>query len=191
MLLVPVVSSALSIPLPDRPAHAPVRYSDLVEFRAFCPETQPLVESLGGRLRVQVHLGEASLGGEFHEATHDRDAGPGAAVLRQHCDAPNLTRRLQASRANYVTFYRPRMHAGKYVHGQGVLRVPLVALRDALFLDKNGASYEFETASLGCPVGDLDNVLGGHCGVRGPIYVKTGAAGPAQTSRASRAATPM
>jgi hypothetical protein len=102
---VPVEGPAcVSIPLPDRPAHALVRYSDLVELRTIGPETQSLVEAGGRHLRVQVDLGEAPLDGEIHEATHDRDAGAGAAKTRQYCDATNLTGGFQAPCANRVTF---------------------------------------------------------------------------------------
>jgi hypothetical protein len=98
------MSSRCSIPLPDRPAHALVRYSDLVELRAIGPETQPLVESGCGHLCVQVHLVESPLGGQIQEATHHGDASSGATVLRQYCDAANLTGGFQATRANRVTF---------------------------------------------------------------------------------------
>ncbi len=108
MLRVPVRSNRCSIPLPDRPAHALVRYSDFVKFRAVSPETQPLVESGGGHLCIQVDLGESTLCGEIHQALHHRDAGAGAAVLRQYCDAANLTGGFEAARANRVTFCRSR-----------------------------------------------------------------------------------
>src|SRR5512134_3445197 len=78
MLRVPVVSGPCSITIPYHTSHALVRYPDLVEFRAVRPETQPLVESAGIGLRVQVHLGESALSGEVHEAAHDRESGPGA-----------------------------------------------------------------------------------------------------------------
>ena len=118
-----------------------MRYPDFIEFRAFSPETQPLVESRGRRLCVQVHLGETSLGGEFHEATHDCDAGAGAAILRQYCDAANLTGRLQSARANCVTFCRDRAHISKHVYCDRIDVVQFLALRDALLLDENRAPH--------------------------------------------------
>jgi hypothetical protein len=134
-----------------------VRYADLVEFRTVGPETQPLVKAAGGGLSVQVHLAEAPLDGEFHEAAHDRHTGPGAAVLRQHCDAPNLTGGLQASRANQVTFRAERLHEGQRVWHDRVQVVPFVALVDALFLDENRAAHVLDRTGVARPVGDLDD----------------------------------
>jgi hypothetical protein len=134
-----------------------VRYADLVEFRTVGPETQPLVEAAGGGLSVQVHLAEAPFDGEFHEAEHDCHTGPGAAVLRQHCDAPNLTGGFQASRANQVTFRAERLHKRERVWHDRVEVVPLVALVDALFFDENRAPHVLDRAGVTRPVGDLDD----------------------------------
>src|SRR5512141_1317815 len=76
MLRGPVTSSLLFIRFLDPLAHAPVRYSDLVKFRPFGPEAQPLVESQGAGLSVEVHLGESVPGGKAHEVAYDRGANP-------------------------------------------------------------------------------------------------------------------
>lgn len=143
-----------------------MRYPDLVEFRAVCPETQPLVEAPGVRLGVQVHLGEATLGGQLHEATHDRDARPGAAVRRQYGDTANLTGGLEPSRANQVTFSGSEPNVGEHVRDDGVEFVPLLVLRDALFFDENSPAHAFDRGAVGLPRREVDveilRLPGGH-----------------------------
>jgi len=135
------VSGWLSIPLPYRTAHALVRYSDLIEFRAFGPKTKPLVEPRGRRLCVQVHLAETTLCSDLEEATHQCYAGAGAAVPRQYCDATNLTGGFEAGRANCVTFCRRRVDMREHMDRNRINLVKLLALRNALLLDENFTAY--------------------------------------------------
>jgi hypothetical protein len=158
MLRVPVLSSRSSIAVPDRPAHALVRYPDLVEFRAFCPETQPLVESTGVRLCVQVHLGETALRCEFHEALHHGDPGPGAAVLRQYGDATNLTGGFETPCANRVTFCGDSAGVREYVRRDRVDLVPFLAFRNALFLYENSPADALDVGAVMIPPGGFDDV---------------------------------
>jgi hypothetical protein len=138
-----------------------VRYSDLVKFRAVDPETQPFVESGGRHLRVQVHLGESLPGGQIHEATHHGDAGSAAAVLRQHCDAANLTGGFQASSADGVTVCGSRALENQHVSGLTVLIIPFVAFIDLLFLDENSPSHVLDLHAVVRPRGERDDVVRG------------------------------
>jgi hypothetical protein len=153
------VSSRCSIPIPDRPAHSLVRYPDLIEFRALCPETQPLVESAGVRLRVQVHLGESALSGEVHEAAHDREAGPGATVLRQYGDTTNLTGRFQPASANQVTFCRRGDSIRHNVRDDGVEVVPFLVLGNVLFLYENSPADAFDRRAIVPPGRDFQDEI--------------------------------
>jgi hypothetical protein len=136
-----------------------MRYPDLIEFRAFCPETQPLVESAGVRLRVQVHLGESALSGEVHEAPHDRKAGPGATVLRQYGDAANLTGRFQPASANQVTFCRRGDSIRHNVRHDGVEVVPFLVLRNVLFLYENSPADAFDRRAIARPARDFEDEI--------------------------------
>jgi hypothetical protein len=152
--------------IPDRPAHALVRYPDLVELRTFGPETQSLVESAGVRLRVQVDLVETALHREVQEPTHDRDTRPCAAKRRQYGDAANFTGGLQATRANQVTFPGGGLHVGEYVWHDRVEGVPFVALWNALFLDENSLADVLDRLAVVLPRGEFDDPILPHRGAR-------------------------
>jgi hypothetical protein len=174
MLRVPVTSNLLFISLLDPQVHAPVRDADLIELGPFGPEAKPLVESDRGRLGVKVDLRETLICGQFHEVAHDLAADPGAAVLWQYCDAPNLTGGLEPPRANCVTFWGE----GEHVMGDGIRGVPFLVLRDALLDDEHGPPHGLDGRAVRGPAGGVQ----GHRSW-GPHRL--------QTLRASRAARPM
>ena len=159
MLRVPAVSSLLSIRLPYRPAHALVRYPDLVELGPIGPETQLLVKSAGVSLGIQMHLGKAALAREFHESAHDGETGPAAAVLRQYGDATNLTGGLQTARANQVTFYLPGGRPGQDMRYDGVEVVPFLVLRNVLFLYENSPADAFDRRAIARPARDFEDEI--------------------------------
>ncbi len=173
MLLLPATSSLVFISSPDPPTHPPVWDADLVELGPFGPETQPLVEVHGGRLSVKVYLRESQFCGLVHEVAHDCAADPGAAVLRQYCDATDLTAGFEAARANHVTFFSDRKH----VPAGGIRVVPLLGFRNALFFDEYASTHGLERRAI---------VLPGRC----PQFERRGRA-RRQTSRARRVARPM
>ena len=136
---------------------------------------------------------ESALDGEIQEAMHDGDASPSATVLRQYCDAANLTGGLQAPCANRVTFCGSGPFESEDMVDDGVEIVPFVAFRDLLFFDENSSPHVLDVHAVVLPRGQSHDVIlrviRGHAGLPLLLYVKR--SGPAQTSRASRAARPM
>jgi hypothetical protein len=92
--------------VPEPQVHPPMRDPDLQERRPFGLKTQPRVEPDRGGLRVQMNLREPERPCQIHQVADRRAADPGAAVLRQYCDATDLTGGLQPRRADCVTFRR-------------------------------------------------------------------------------------
>jgi hypothetical protein len=136
-----------------------VRYPDLVKFRAIGLETQSLVEAGSRHLRVQVDLREATLCGEVHEAAHDGEARPGAAMRRQYGDATNLTGGFQAACANRVTFRGISRRKHEYVRDDRIEFVPLVAFRNPLFFDENSPSHVLDLHAIVLPRRELHDVI--------------------------------
>jgi hypothetical protein len=94
----------LFISVPDPEDHPLMRDSDLHKFRPIGLETHPCIEPDRGGLRVQMNLRESEHPCQIHQVADHRAADPGAAVLREHCDATDLTGGLEACRADCVTF---------------------------------------------------------------------------------------
>jgi hypothetical protein len=135
------------ISLLDPLAHAPVWDAYLVELRPVDPESKPFVEAYGVGLSVKVYLRESQFCGLVHEMAHYPAADPAAAVLRQHCDAPDLARRLQPAGADCITF----RGAGEHVPAHRIGVVPFVGLRDALLDDKNGPPHALDGRAVFLP----------------------------------------
>ena len=114
-----------------------MRNPTFVEDGPFGPEPQPRVKTFGGHLSVKIDPRESQFCGVVHEVAHDQAADSGAAVLRQYCDATDLTGGFEAARADCVTVFRH----GKDVPGHWVDVVPLVGLGDALLFDEYAAPH--------------------------------------------------
>src|SRR4026209_100786 len=91
MLRVPVTFSLFFISVPDPEDHPLMRDSDLHKFRPLGLETHPCIEPDRGGLRVQMNLRESERPCQNHQGADHRAADPGAAVLREYCDATDLT----------------------------------------------------------------------------------------------------
>ncbi len=119
---------------------------------------------------------ESALDGEIQEAMHDGDASPCATVLRQYCDAANLTGGLQASSANRVTFCGSRSLESEDMVDDGVQVVPFVPFRDLLFFDENSSPHVLDVHAVVLPRGQshdvILSVIRGHASLPLPLYVK-------------------
>ncbi|HZF15135.1 MAG TPA: hypothetical protein VE046_04240 [Steroidobacteraceae bacterium] len=116
-------------------AHLLMQDSDLVEHRAVCHKAESFVEGQGVNLGVQMDLVESPARRFIDQPSQQLRSHTVSPVGGQNCEAANLTEGVEPPRANCVTVRRPR----ERMNADRVRGIPFFMLRDALFLDKDGA----------------------------------------------------